>query len=197
MQAGQVLATTLTGVGFVAAVVASLHALLNKRRPQSAFGWIAVCLALPLAGALLYYLFGVNRVETRARKLLTRHPELECPTEYVGTPPPQLLPLARLGQAVSGWPLTAGKRLNQVRWDEEKRAALELAEAHGYLGATFTEHRIEADLVRNEATSLQTKLSRQDKPRVDEYLTSVREVERRIMNVSMMPSMMSAISSAV
>lgn len=49
------------------------------------------------------------------------------------------------------WPLTAGKRLNQVRWEEEKRAALELAEAHGYLGAAFTEHRIEADLVRNEA----------------------------------------------
>jgi hypothetical protein len=44
------------------------------------------------------------------------------------------------------------------------------------------------DLVRTEATSLQAKLSRQDKPRVDEYLTSVREVERRIMNVSMMPS---------
>lgn len=111
MQAGQVLATTLTGVGFVAAAAASLHALLNKRRPQSAFGWIAVCLALPLVGALLYCLFGVNRVETRARKLLTRHPEPECPTEYVGTPPPQLLPLARLGQAVSGWPLTAGNRV--------------------------------------------------------------------------------------
>ena len=111
MQAGHVLATALTIIGFVAAATAALHALLNKRRPQSAFGWIAVCLALPLAGAFLYYLFGVNRVQTRARKLLTRHPELECPTEYVGTPPPQLLPLARLGFAVSGWPLTAGNRV--------------------------------------------------------------------------------------
>jgi hypothetical protein len=36
------------------------------------------------------------------------------------------------------------------------------------------------DLVTAEATTLQTKLSRQDKPRLDEYLTSVREVERRI-----------------
>jgi cardiolipin synthase A/B len=111
MQAGQLLATAFAAIGFVAAAFASLHALLHKRRPQSAFGWIAVCLALPLAGALLYYLFGINRVQTRARKLLTRHPAPNCPTEYVGTPPPQLLPLARLGFAVSGWPLTAGNRI--------------------------------------------------------------------------------------
>ncbi|HEX7236297.1 MAG TPA: phospholipase D-like domain-containing protein, partial [Gammaproteobacteria bacterium] len=60
---------------------------------------------------LLYFLFGVNRVQTRARKLLTDHPEPDCPTDYVGTPPPQLQPLARLGSAVSGWPLTAGNSI--------------------------------------------------------------------------------------
>ena len=98
-------------IGFVAAVLASLHALLHKRRPQAAFGWIAVSLSLPIAGPLLYYFFGINRVEHRARKMLTRHPELECPTEYVGTPPPALAPLARLGFAVSGRPLTAGNRV--------------------------------------------------------------------------------------
>src|SRR6187551_2709212 len=108
MQAVHLLATAFAAMGFAAAAVASLHALHFKRRPQSAFAWIAVCLTLPLLGALLYYLFGINRVQTRARKLLTRHPELDCPTEYVGTPPPQLQPLARLGSAVSGWPLTAG-----------------------------------------------------------------------------------------
>ena len=108
MQAVHLLATAFAAMGFAAAAVASLHALHFKRRPQSAFAWIAVCLTLPLLGALLYYLFGINRVQTRARKLLTRLPELDCPTEYVGTPPPQLQPLARLGSAVSGWPLTAG-----------------------------------------------------------------------------------------
>jgi cardiolipin synthase len=111
MQAGQFLATVLAAIGFIAATVASLHALLHKRRPQSAFGWIAVSLALPLAGPLLYYLFGINRVQTRARKLLTGHPAHDCPTEYLGTPPPALVPLARLGFAVSGWPLTAGNRI--------------------------------------------------------------------------------------
>jgi cardiolipin synthase A/B len=111
MQVGQVLATAFAALGFAAAAAASVHALHFKRRPQSAFAWIAVCLTLPLLGALLYYLFGINRVQTRARKLLTRHPLPDCPTEYVGTPPPQLQPLARLGSAVSGWPLAAGNRI--------------------------------------------------------------------------------------
>jgi cardiolipin synthase len=114
MQAGQLLATAFAAIGFVAATLASLHALLHKRRPQSAFGWIAVCFTLPLVGALLYYVFGINRVESRARKLLTRHPAIDCPTEYLGTPPPQLLPLAKLGAAVSGWPLTAGNHVEPL-----------------------------------------------------------------------------------
>jgi cardiolipin synthase len=114
MEASQLFTTIAAALGFVAASLAALHALLHKRRPQSAFGWIAVCFTLPLAGALLYYLFGINRVQTRARKLLTRHPAPHCPTEFVGTPPPQLAPLAKLGSAVTGWPLTAGNRVEML-----------------------------------------------------------------------------------
>jgi hypothetical protein len=40
------------------------------------------------------------------------------------------------------------------------------------------------DLVVGEATALESKLSYQDRPRLQEYLTSVREVERRISNAS-------------
>jgi len=112
MQAMGVVEAAVAAVGFIAAVAASTHALLHKRRPQSAFGWIALCFSLPLAGALLYYVFGINRVKTRARKLLTRHPAEVCPTEHVGYPPPGLEPLGRLGHAVTDLPLTTG---NQVR----------------------------------------------------------------------------------
>jgi cardiolipin synthase len=111
MGANQLVATLLAASGLVAATAASLHALLYKRRPQSAFGWIAVCFTLPLVGALLYYLFGINRVKARARKLLLAQAEPECPTEYVGTPPAELAPLARLGAAVTGRPLAAGNRI--------------------------------------------------------------------------------------
>jgi cardiolipin synthase len=108
MQGIELAGTALAGGGLVAAVAASGHALLYKRRPQSAFGWIALCFTLPLAGAALYYLFGINRVKTRARKLLTRHPVEVCPTEHVGAPPPGLEPLGRLGHAITHLPLTTG-----------------------------------------------------------------------------------------
>lgn len=45
------------------------HALLSKRDPRAALGWIVTCLALPGLGALFYWLLGVNRIRTRAREL--------------------------------------------------------------------------------------------------------------------------------
>jgi cardiolipin synthase len=53
----------------VGAAAAAIHALLTKPDPRSALGWIGVCWFFPLAGAVLYGVFGVNRVRTRARQL--------------------------------------------------------------------------------------------------------------------------------
>lgn len=44
------------------------HALLNKRDPKAAFGWIAMCIILPIGGPILYLLFGINRVRIRAQR---------------------------------------------------------------------------------------------------------------------------------
>jgi translocation and assembly module TamA len=52
----------------------------------------------------------------------------------------------------ANWPLTAGAVLNQAEWEEQKATALNLAEAHGYLGANFTEQTIELDLDQNRAS---------------------------------------------
>ncbi|MGI9336790.1 MAG: phospholipase D-like domain-containing protein, partial [Gammaproteobacteria bacterium] len=67
------------------ALAAALHALLNKRDPRSAFGWVALCLFFPLAGPVLYWMFGMNRIRTRARKL-----ERERPQALDGTSTPDL-----------------------------------------------------------------------------------------------------------
>lgn len=45
-----------------AGVGAGLHALLTKADPRSAVSWIALCILVPYAGALLYWLLGINRV---------------------------------------------------------------------------------------------------------------------------------------
>ncbi len=53
----------------VLAVLASLHAMMNKRDPSAAIGWIAVCVLFPFAGPVLYFFFGINRVRLKARTL--------------------------------------------------------------------------------------------------------------------------------
>jgi cardiolipin synthase len=53
----------------VLAPLSAGHALLHKRDPRAALGWIAVSLAYPLVGPILYYLFGINRLKTRANLL--------------------------------------------------------------------------------------------------------------------------------
>lgn len=47
---------------------AACHALLMKRDPRSALGWIITTLALPIAGPVLYWLLGINRISRRARQ---------------------------------------------------------------------------------------------------------------------------------
>jgi len=49
--------------------MAALHALMFKRDSRAAFGWIALCLLLPVAGPVLYTLLGINRIRRRARRL--------------------------------------------------------------------------------------------------------------------------------
>lgn len=48
---------------------AGAHALLNKPEPRAAQVWLIICLFIPIAGAMAYYAFGVNRIQTRARRL--------------------------------------------------------------------------------------------------------------------------------
>jgi len=53
----------------VLAPLAALHALMFKRDSRSAFGWIAFCIILPVAGPLCYLIFGINRIRRLARRL--------------------------------------------------------------------------------------------------------------------------------
>jgi len=55
-------------VHIMMAVLASGHALLNKADSRGAFGWIALCIILPIAGPILYLIFGINRVNSAARR---------------------------------------------------------------------------------------------------------------------------------
>jgi cardiolipin synthase len=67
------------------ALATACHALLYKRDPRAALGWIAVCFLYPLVGPILYFLFGINRVRTRAKKL---HRHWQFPI-YIGYERPE------------------------------------------------------------------------------------------------------------
>jgi cardiolipin synthase len=51
-----------------AAIGSALHALLKKRDPRAQLGWVVACAIVPVIGAFLYWMLGVNRIKTRARR---------------------------------------------------------------------------------------------------------------------------------
>ena len=54
------------GVAFAAAMATAGHALLHKREVRASIGWVGLILFVPLLGALLYGLLGINRIRRRA-----------------------------------------------------------------------------------------------------------------------------------
>jgi cardiolipin synthase len=60
---------SLISIYLVVAVAAGIHVLLYKRDSRAAFGWLGLIIVFPIAGAILYALFGVNRVRRKARRI--------------------------------------------------------------------------------------------------------------------------------
>lgn len=115
-------AQTLLGLG------AAWHALLNKRDSRSALGWMALALALPIAGPLAYLLLGINRVHTRARRRLPSAARSRRRETGVALPEPpdvvDLTDLARAGAVVSGMPLRPGNRVAALHNGEQVYPAM-------------------------------------------------------------------------
>ncbi len=57
------------GVGVVIAVAVTFHVLLRKREVASSASWIGLAWFAPITGAVSYFVFGINRVQRRARRL--------------------------------------------------------------------------------------------------------------------------------
>ncbi|HYD42037.1 MAG TPA: phospholipase D-like domain-containing protein [Anaeromyxobacter sp.] len=102
-------------LSIVAAVLASAHAILNKRDVRAALGWLGLILVVPLVGAAAYLVFGVNRIRRRAQAL--RLPDVRARPEDLPPPPAlppgasHLAPLVQLADSVVRRPLVAGNRI--------------------------------------------------------------------------------------
>jgi len=64
--------------------------------------------------------------------------------------------LVTLREWRSKWPLRVGAVLDQVKWEQEKTRAIDVAHADGFLAAAYIEHALELDLAANEATIILT-----------------------------------------
>ena len=124
MEAWQWIGGSVAALGVLLAFLAAGHALLYKRMPQSAFGWIAICIMLPLAGALLYFLFGINRVRRRAIALRGNESPHRPPLCEAQQPPEHLDPLGRLAERVSRLPLVGGNRVTALYNGEQAYPAM-------------------------------------------------------------------------
>ncbi|MDA8019999.1 MAG: phospholipase D-like domain-containing protein [Thermoanaerobaculia bacterium] len=60
-------------LSLAAIAVAGGHAVMWKRDPRAALGWLGLILLLPVAGAALYAVFGINRLSRKAQALYARH----------------------------------------------------------------------------------------------------------------------------
>ncbi len=114
----------------VAALLSAGHALLHKRDPRAALGWIVVCLALPGVGVGFYWLLGVNRIRTRARDWQAHGQGMPCATpplcewsaELTATLPfraENFASLLNLSDRITRRPLVPGNRILPLHNGEE------------------------------------------------------------------------------
>lgn len=102
----------------LAAGAAALHALLTKPDPRSALSWMAICCLVPYAGPLLYWLLGINRVRRRSSsnaQYPARMPAIPAPIAQCS----EMAPQVRVGDALTGRPLTQGNQIEPLHNGEE------------------------------------------------------------------------------
>lgn len=116
-----VLKLILLGIIHLIALGFACQALLTKRDPRSALGWTAVLVFLPIAGLVIYLIFGIGRAQSRAEKIMRRISHVESRFQIdntcndrsdLGSPEANLL--SRTAGALSGAPLCAGNRLEPL-----------------------------------------------------------------------------------
>lgn len=106
------------GFDLLAAVLASIHALLHKRDTRAAMIWITIVWMLPVVGPLLYIALGVNRIRRRAIRLGVHKtlahsvPENLGESERAGAE--HLQHIARVVSRFTTQPLTAGNKIEPL-----------------------------------------------------------------------------------
>ncbi|MGA7828039.1 MAG: cardiolipin synthase [Geobacteraceae bacterium] len=123
------------GTSGALSLFAAGHALLMKRDPRSALGWIAVTLTLPLIGPLLYWIMGINRIRRKARRWqesgrrLSGYGAFQVPHQAEASPQlpceiSQLRELRLLSDRIVTTALSSGNRISAFHNGEQAYPAM-------------------------------------------------------------------------
>ena len=102
----------------VGAATAIVHVLVYKRNSRAAFGWLGLIITFPVAGALLYALFGINRVARRAQQLSSEDSPVDG-TGAVIQPSPHGSSMEQPGRNITRSDLAAGNVVTLLHNGEE------------------------------------------------------------------------------
>ena len=99
----------------------TVDVLLTKSDVRAALGWIAVAWLSPVFGAILYFVFGINRVTRRALHFAKLEHERGSATGPDTCPPvsPNIAALSAIAQRVTESPLIAGNTVSVLRGGDE------------------------------------------------------------------------------
>src|SRR5262249_23591772 len=109
----------------VLSLIASGHALLYKRDSRSAVSWVGFIWLVPLIGAVLYFILGVNRIQRRAVLLRGGMTRYRAESAGAACPPDQLAQhltsqtghlslLAEIVEKIVARPLLGGNRVTPL-----------------------------------------------------------------------------------
>jgi len=129
-----------TILSMLLAGVVTADVLLKKSDVRGALGWIAAAWLSPVAGAILYYMFGINRVTRRALRLGRidgREATHTGPPLALGASP-HICTLAEVGRRITEGPLIGGNRLSILKGGDQAYPAMlkAIAEAQHSLAMT-------------------------------------------------------------
>ncbi|MEY2428944.1 MAG: cardiolipin synthase [Verrucomicrobiota bacterium] len=144
------------GLALLSSVVASGHAVLYKRDSRAAIAWVGFIWLVPMVGAVLYFIFGINRLRRQAALLrggLERYSartfEPECPPEELHRHLPgdtdHLHMLARVVGEVVEKPLLPGNSIEPLINGDEAYPAMLQAIQEAQESVSFTTYIFDRD----------------------------------------------------
>ncbi len=118
-------ADVVFAASLVIAALVTVHVLLRKREVASSASWIGLAWFVPVIGGISYFLFGVNRVQRRARRL---RPSADRRGDRAAWPSPieddHLDPLERGIGRITGRPVMPGNAVQTFRDGDEAYPAM-------------------------------------------------------------------------